>query len=51
MTTSATRTVTARDQQRVLDEIARAKRRLGLQETAPIVGDFSNALTLILAGL
>ena len=31
------RTVTARDQQRVLDEIAQAKRRLGLPETAPVV--------------
>ena len=31
------RTVTARDQKRVLDEIAQAKRRLGLPETAPVV--------------
>ena len=31
------RTVTARDQERVLDEIARAKRRLGLPEEAPVV--------------
>jgi transposase len=31
------RTVTARDQQRVLDEIASAKRRFGLPETAPVV--------------
>jgi transposase len=31
------RTVTARDQQRVLDEIAQAKRRFGLPETAPVV--------------
>ena len=29
------RTVTARQQERVLDEIAQAKRRLGLPETAP----------------
>jgi transposase len=32
------RTVTARHQERVLDEIAQAKRRLGLAETAPVVG-------------
>jgi transposase len=31
------RTVTARHQERVLDEIAQAKRRLGLPETAPMV--------------
>lgn len=31
------RTVTARDQRRVLDEIASAKRRFGLLETAPVV--------------
>ena len=31
------RTVTARYQERVLDEIAQAKRRLGLPETAPVV--------------
>ena len=31
------RNVTARDQERVLDEIARAKRRLGLPEEAPVV--------------
>jgi transposase len=31
------RTVTARHQERVLDEIAQAKRRLGLLETAPVV--------------
>jgi transposase len=31
------RTVTARDQKRVLDEIAQAKRRFGLPETAPVV--------------
>src|SRR5258705_3783535 len=31
------RTVTARQQERVLDEIAQAKRRLGLPETAPVV--------------
>jgi transposase len=31
------RTVTARDQDRVLDEIASAKRRLKLPETAPVV--------------
>ena len=31
------RTVTARDQKRVLDEIAQAKRRCGLPETAPVV--------------
>jgi transposase len=31
------RTVTARDQERVLDEIAQAKRRFGLPETAPVV--------------
>ena len=31
------RTVTARDQERVLNEIAQAKRRLGLPETAPVV--------------
>jgi transposase len=31
------RNVTARDQERVLDEIASAKRRLGLPETAPVV--------------
>jgi transposase len=31
------RTVTARDQTRVLDEIAKAKRRLGLPETAPVI--------------
>jgi transposase len=31
------RTVTARDQERVLNEIASAKRRLGLPETAPVV--------------
>jgi transposase len=31
------RTVTARQQARVLDEIAQAKRRLGLPETAPVV--------------
>jgi transposase len=31
------RTVTARDQERILDEIAQAKRRLGLPETAPVV--------------
>jgi transposase len=31
------RTVSARYQERVLDEIAQAKRRLGLPETAPVV--------------
>ena len=31
------RTVTARQQERVLDEIAQAKRRLGLPDTAPVV--------------
>src|ERR671915_128070 len=31
------RSMPARDQQRVLDEIAQAKRRLGLPETAPVV--------------
>ena len=31
------RTVTARDQDRVLDEIAQATHRLGLPETAPVV--------------
>src|SRR5256886_11635689 len=31
------RTVTARQQEHVLDEIAQAKRRLGLPETAPVV--------------
>ena len=31
------RTVTARQQERVLDEIAQAKRRMGLPETAPVV--------------
>src|SRR5262252_2177025 len=31
------RTVTARQQERVLDEIAQAKRRMGLSETAPVV--------------
>src|SRR3989475_10607861 len=31
------RTVTARQQERVLDAIAQAKRRLGLPETAPVV--------------
>jgi transposase len=31
------RTVPARQQERVLDEIARAKRRLGLPDTAPVV--------------
>ena len=31
------RNVTAREQERVLDEIAQAKRRLGLPETAPVV--------------
>src|SRR5499433_752714 len=31
------RTVTARHQERVLDEIAQAKRRLGLPDTAPVV--------------
>src|SRR5262247_4593258 len=31
------RNVTARDQERVLEEIAQAKRRLGLPETAPVV--------------
>lgn len=31
------RTVTARDQDRVLDEIASAKRRLKLPETAPVI--------------
>jgi transposase len=31
------RTVTARDQERVLHEIAQAKRRFGLPETAPVV--------------
>src|SRR5262245_24224194 len=31
------RTVTARHQERVLDEITQAKRRLGLPETAPVV--------------
>jgi transposase len=31
------RTVTARQQERVLDEIAQAKHRLGLPETAPVV--------------
>src|SRR5437870_12269803 len=31
------RTVTARQQERVLDEIAQAKRRVGLPETAPVV--------------
>jgi transposase len=31
------RSVSARDQERVLDEIARAKRRFGLPETAPVI--------------
>src|SRR5215831_20005219 len=31
------RTVTARQQARVLDEIAQAKRRFGLPDTAPVV--------------
>src|SRR6266702_3461408 len=31
------RTVSARQQERVLDEIAQAKRRLGLPDTAPVV--------------
>src|SRR5215475_9233144 len=31
------RTITARQQERILDEIAQAKRRLGLPETAPVV--------------
>src|SRR6478736_8127459 len=31
------RTVTARHQERVLDEIVQAKRRLGLPDTAPVV--------------
>jgi transposase len=31
------RNMTARDHERVLDEIAQAKRRLGLPETAPVV--------------
>src|SRR5512132_1017740 len=31
------RTVTARHQERVLDEITQAKRRLGLPDTAPVV--------------
>src|SRR5215468_5512621 len=31
------RNVTARDQERVLDEIVQAKHRLGLPETAPVV--------------
>ena len=31
------RSVTARDQERVLEEIAKAKQRLGLPETAPVV--------------
>ena len=31
------RTVTARQQERVLDEIAQAKRRVGLPDTAPVV--------------
>src|SRR6267154_4387276 len=31
------RTMTARQQERILDEIAQAKRRLGLPETAPVV--------------
>jgi transposase len=31
------RSVTARDQARILDEVAKAKQRLGLPETAPVV--------------
>ena len=31
------RTITARQQECILDEIAQAKRRLGLSETAPVV--------------
>ena len=31
------RTITARQQERIRDEIAQAKRRLGLSETAPVV--------------
>ena len=31
------RTITARQQERILDEIAQAKRRLGLPDTAPVV--------------
>src|SRR6195256_6900284 len=34
------RTVTARQQECVLDEIAQAKRRLGLPETAPVVSGY-----------
>src|SRR2546427_128734 len=34
------RTVTARQQERVLDDIAQAKRRLGLPETAPVVSGY-----------
>jgi transposase len=34
------RSVTARDQQRVLDEIAQAKRRFDLPETAPVVSGY-----------
>jgi transposase len=35
------RTVTARQQERVLDEIAQAKRRLGLPATAPVVSGYA----------
>jgi len=34
------RTMTARQQERILDEIAQAKRRLGLPETAPVVSGY-----------
>jgi transposase len=34
------RTVTARQQERVLNEIAQAKRRVGLPETAPVVSGY-----------
>jgi transposase len=34
--------MSARDQQRVLDEIAQAKRHLGLPETAPVVSSYES---------
>jgi len=34
------RNKTARDQERILDEIAQAKRRFGLPETAPVVSGY-----------
>ena len=39
------RTMTARQQEHILDEIAQAKRRLGLPDTAPVVSCYTYCIS------